>query len=104
MELVSYRVHRDVLADGREIIYIDDPHTSLGSPRRVDSRTLAARPETATMRQDPLTGEWVSHAAARQNRLAWAVLLAPAMVNSWSIRSISSPSTTGRTGFRPPVS
>lgn len=56
------------LADGRELIYYDDPDTSLGAQRAVDARELSARPDTATMRRDVLTGDWVSVAAARQNR------------------------------------
>ena len=56
------------MADGRELIYYDDPDTTLGDVRAVDQRTLDPRPGTATMRQDVLTGDWVSIAAARQNR------------------------------------
>ncbi len=56
------------LADGRELIYFDDPGTTLGAERAADTREPAARPATATMRQDVLTGDWVSVAAARQNR------------------------------------
>jgi UDPglucose--hexose-1-phosphate uridylyltransferase len=57
------------LADGRELIYFDDADTTLGAERAVDSRVLDPRPPTASMRQDILTGEWVSIAAARQNRV-----------------------------------
>ena len=56
------------LADGRELIYFDDADTTLGPERAIDQRMLDPRPETATMRQDVLTGEWISIAAARQNR------------------------------------
>ena len=56
------------LADGRELIYYDDPGTALGPHRAVDERVLDPRPDTATMRQDVLTGDWISVAAARQNR------------------------------------
>ena len=56
------------MADGRELIYFDDPDTTLPAERRVDERRLDPRPATATMRQDVLTGEWISLAAARQNR------------------------------------
>ncbi|MCT9819784.1 galactose-1-phosphate uridylyltransferase [Microbacterium sp. W1N] len=56
------------LADGRELIYFDDPDTTLGAERAVDTRELGPRPATASMRQDVLTGDWVSVAAARQNR------------------------------------
>ena len=56
------------LADGRELIYFDDADTTLGADRAVDARILDPRPAPATMRQDVLTGEWISVAAARQNR------------------------------------
>lgn len=57
------------LADGRDLIYYDDADTRLGPERRIDARRLDPRPGTATMRQDVLTGEWISIAAARQNRV-----------------------------------
>ena len=56
------------LADGRELIYFDDADTALPPERAIDARTLDPRPPTARMRQDALTGEWISIAAARQNR------------------------------------
>ena len=56
------------LADGRELIYFDDPGTKLTPTRKMDARKLDPRPATAVMRQDILTGEWISIAAARQNR------------------------------------
>jgi UDPglucose--hexose-1-phosphate uridylyltransferase len=58
-----------VLADGRELIYFDDADTTLPPERSVDVRVLDPRPPAATMRQDPLTGEWISIAAARQDRV-----------------------------------
>jgi UDPglucose--hexose-1-phosphate uridylyltransferase len=61
--------HSARLADGRELFYFDDADTTLGPDRRVDARVLDPRPVTATMRQDVLTGDWVSIAAARQNRV-----------------------------------
>lgn len=61
-------VRRSTLADGRELLYFDDADTVLGAERAVDARALDARPATAEMRQDPLTGDWISIAAARQNR------------------------------------
>ncbi len=64
----SITTRATTLADGRELIYFDDADTALGAERSVDRRTLDPRPDTATMRQDVLTGEWVSIAAARQNR------------------------------------
>jgi len=56
------------LADGRELFYFDDAGTTLGPERRLDARKLDARPPTATMRHDVLMGDWVTIAAARQNR------------------------------------
>jgi UDPglucose--hexose-1-phosphate uridylyltransferase len=57
-----------LLADGRDLIYYDDPDTTLGPERGIDTRDLDARPATATMRRDVLTGDWISVAASRQNR------------------------------------
>lgn len=57
------------LADGRDLIYYDDPSTTLGPERAVDARTLDPRPDTATMRLDILTGDWITVAANRQNRV-----------------------------------
>ncbi|WP_460796794.1 galactose-1-phosphate uridylyltransferase [Microbacterium sp. GXF0217] len=57
------------LADGRELIYFDDPGTALGAERSVDARALDPRPETASMRLDVLTGDWITVAANRQNRV-----------------------------------
>jgi len=57
------------LADGRELIYFDDPDTTLGEERAVDARTLDPRGETASMRLDVLTGDWITVAANRQNRV-----------------------------------
>lgn len=57
------------LADGRELIYYDDRDTTLGAERAIDLRSLAPRPETATMRLDVLTGDWITVAAARQDRV-----------------------------------
>ncbi|TFD71767.1 galactose-1-phosphate uridylyltransferase [Cryobacterium sp. Hb1] len=57
------------LADGRDLVYFDDPDTALSPDRALDLREPAERATTATMRQDPLTGEWVSIAANRQDRV-----------------------------------
>lgn len=57
------------LADGRDLFYFDDPATRLAPERAHDERALAPRPATARMRQDVLTGDWVSIAEARQNRV-----------------------------------
>jgi UDPglucose--hexose-1-phosphate uridylyltransferase len=82
-------VRRDaVLADGRQLFYYDDADSTLGPDRMADARVLDPRPETATMRQDVLTGEWVSIAAARQNR----VFLPPADQDPLAPQSASNPS------------
>ena len=56
------------LSDGRELIYFDDADTSLPPGRAADTRPPAPRPPLPELRQDPLTGEWISIAAARQGR------------------------------------
>jgi len=57
------------LSDGRDLIYFDDADSALPPDRAPDLREPAARPATAMMRQDVLTGEWISIAAARQHRV-----------------------------------
>ncbi|WP_329067837.1 galactose-1-phosphate uridylyltransferase [Amycolatopsis sp. NBC_01480] len=54
------------LADGREIIYFDQP----GAPERVaeDTRDLPPVAAASEIRLDPLTREWVAMAAHRQTR------------------------------------
>ncbi|HAM26602.1 MAG TPA: galactose-1-phosphate uridylyltransferase [Microbacteriaceae bacterium] len=86
MSSIVKREHR--LADGRELIYFDDADTALAPGRAPDARVLDPRPETATMRQDPLTGEWISIAAARQNR----VFLPPADKDPLAPATASNPS------------
>ncbi len=76
------------LADGRELIYFDDADTSLPPERAVDERALDPRPANAHMRQDPLTGEWISIAAARQNR----VFLPPADADPLAPQTPTNPS------------
>ena len=76
------------LADGRELIYYDDPGTTLGPHRAVDERVLDPRPDTATMRQDVLTGDWISVAAARQNR----AFLPPAELDPLAPQTPTNPS------------
>ncbi len=56
------------LSDGRELIYFDDADTRLSPERGPDTRPPEPRPPLPTIRQDPLTGEWISIAAARQVR------------------------------------
>ncbi|MDQ1204673.1 galactose-1-phosphate uridylyltransferase [Microbacterium sp. SORGH_AS_0862] len=76
------------LADGRELIYYDDPDTTLPPERSIDARELAPRPETATMRLDVLTGDWISIAANRQNR----AFLPPAELDPLAPQTPSNPS------------
>ncbi|WP_427128759.1 galactose-1-phosphate uridylyltransferase [Pseudarthrobacter sp. S9] len=77
-----------LLADGRDIIYFDDADTALSPERSPDLREPAARPPTATMRQDVLTGEWISVASARQNR----VVLPPSHLDPLAPASAGNPS------------
>lgn len=84
----AIRIHRDHLTDGREIIYFDDVDSPLPGNRRADARDLDPRPATATARQDPLTGDWVSVAAARQNR----VMLPPAHLDPLAPQTPDNPS------------
>ncbi|MGW0179232.1 galactose-1-phosphate uridylyltransferase [Nocardia sp. NPDC003345] len=76
------------LADGRDLIYYDDADTRLGPERRIDTRRLEPRPPTAVMRQDVLTGEWISIAAARQSR----VVLPPADLDPLAPQTPGNPS------------
>ncbi|WP_066518056.1 galactose-1-phosphate uridylyltransferase [Curtobacterium ammoniigenes] len=76
------------LADGRDLFYFDDADSTLPEERRIDERRLDPRPPTAHMRQDPLTGEWVSIAAARQNR----VFLPPADQDPLAPQTAANPS------------
>lgn len=76
------------LADGRDIIYFDDADTALSPERSPDLREPAPRPPTAAMRQDVLTGEWISVASARQNR----IVLPPAHLDPLAPASADNPS------------
>ena len=58
---------RTTMADGRELLYYDDP----GRPARTaapDTRDLPAVQTGSTIRYDVLTGEWVTIAAHRMDR------------------------------------
>ncbi|MFD1721997.1 galactose-1-phosphate uridylyltransferase [Amnibacterium endophyticum] len=76
------------LADGRELIYFDDEGSTLPAERAEDRRPGEQRPPTATMRQDLLTGDWVSIASARQNR----AFLPPAEADPLAPQTASNPS------------
>ena len=56
------------LFDGRDLFYFDDANSSLPAQRKADAREAAERPETAQMRLDALTGDWISIAAHRHGR------------------------------------
>ena len=71
-----------------DIIYFDDADTVLPPHRGEDLRAPAVRPPTATMRQVTLTGEWISIAAARQNR----VVLPPSHLDPLAPASPENPS------------
>lgn len=57
------------LADGRELIYFDDSDAAETPLRARDSREPAPRPPTPELRLDPLLGDWVAIAPARQHRM-----------------------------------
>jgi UDPglucose--hexose-1-phosphate uridylyltransferase len=65
---------RAKLFDGRDLFYFDDVHSDLPQERKPDLREAADRPQTADLRFDPLTGEWITIASHRQQR----VVLPPA--------------------------
>ena len=83
---IARQQHR--LADGRDLFYFDDPGSALPADRADDRRELPNRPDTASMRQDPLSGDWVSIAEARQNR----VFLPPAHRDPLAPASAENPS------------
>lgn len=62
------------LFDGRDLFYFDDQHSKLPETRSIDQRSKAERPQTADLRFDALTGEWITVASHRQQR----VVLPPA--------------------------
>lgn len=66
MTAITKRVAR--MSDGRELIYFDDADSALPADRGADTRRPLPRPPVPELRQDPLTGEWISIAAARQDR------------------------------------
>lgn len=56
------------LFDGRDIFYFDDSDSALPAERANDTREKAERPQTAQLRFDPLTQEWITVASHRQQR------------------------------------
>ena len=61
---ITKRVTR--LSDGRELIYFDDAESVAAAGARGRTRGhLSPRPALPTLRQDPLTGEWISSSSLR---------------------------------------
>ena len=56
------------LFDGRDLFYFDDAGSELPKVRKSDQREAAERPQTAELRFDPLTAEWITIASHRQQR------------------------------------
>ena len=56
------------LFDGRDIFYFDDAESRLPAIRKQDQRESDERPETAALRHDALSGEWITVASHRQKR------------------------------------
>ncbi|MFM5904984.1 MAG: galactose-1-phosphate uridylyltransferase [Micrococcales bacterium] len=66
--MTGHAVHKTKLFDGRDLFYFDDLSSTLPADRKADTRPAGERPPVAQMRLDSLTGDWISVAAARQNR------------------------------------
>lgn len=66
--MTEVRKITDLLSDGRELIYFDDPSTSLTPGRKKDQRQDKTRKSAGRIRFDPLTSEWVAIAPHRQAR------------------------------------
>lgn len=81
------RVTRSTLADGRELLYFDADGAPPRTPRP-DRRDLDPPPATPQLRRDPLTGDWVTIAAARQSRAH----LPPAEFDPLAPQSATNPS------------
>lgn len=56
------------LFDGRDLFYFNDADSDLSAVRKSDSRPADSRPQTANLRFDPLTGEFITVASHRQTR------------------------------------
>ena len=56
------------LFDGRDIFYFDDADSQLARQRKADLRPADTRPDTAELRYDPLSAEWITVASHRQQR------------------------------------
>jgi len=56
------------LFDGRDLYYFDDQNSSLPLERKSDLREKDVRPQTAELRFDALTGDYITVASHRQSR------------------------------------
>lgn len=56
------------LFDGRDLYYFDDHGSSLPADRKSDQREKDVRPQTAELRFDALTGDYITVASHRQTR------------------------------------
>jgi len=67
-ELNGHRIRHTLLADGRDMIYVDDCDTHQLEAPPPDRRPRFDRNWAPQMRFDPLMGEWISVAAQRNQR------------------------------------
>jgi UDPglucose--hexose-1-phosphate uridylyltransferase len=86
-------VHKrtDRLADGRELIYFAATEQGLPADPLPDPRDLPPRPPTPQLRQDPLTGEWIAIATARQDRALLPTLDPLAVQSEGNASEVPSP-------------
>ena len=56
------------LFDGRDLYFFDDKNSALPKTRKADQREKDDRPQTAELRFDPLTGDYITVASHRQTR------------------------------------
>ncbi len=56
------------LFDGRDLYFFDDNNSNLPATRKLDQREKDSRPQTAGLRFDPLTGDYITVASHRQTR------------------------------------
>ncbi len=56
------------LFDGRDLFYFDDAGSDFPLARKSDQREIDVRPQTAELRFDPLTGDYIAVASHRQSR------------------------------------
>jgi len=83
--------HVTRLADGRELIYYAATADGLPAEPAPDLRELPPRPPTPELRQDPLTGEWIAIATARQDRVMLPALDPLAVQSEGNASEVPSP-------------